>query len=146
MPGAELRSLLPGLLALRLAAPTVGDLTEEGGDIGGDAVGLRLACRCEEGIEDLMGEMNLDAAPASRSANIAADAPDGRPSKRKAPAAIRAHWGLPSDSSDRLSLIALSRLVRSPDLLTVNKVFENPPGVVVLRCWLHSEVWSCALR
>ena len=37
MPGAELRTLLPGLLALRLAALTVGDLTEEGGDIGGDA-------------------------------------------------------------------------------------------------------------
>ena len=37
MPGAELRTLLPGLLALRLAALTVGDLTEEGGGIGGDA-------------------------------------------------------------------------------------------------------------
>ena len=39
-------------------------------------------------------------------ANIAADAPDGRPGKRKASNTIRAHWGLPSDSSDRLSLIA----------------------------------------
>ena len=37
MPGAELKTLLPGLLALRLAALTVGDLTEEGGGIGGDA-------------------------------------------------------------------------------------------------------------
>ena len=37
MPGAELRTPLPGLLALRLAALTVGDLTEEGGGIGGDA-------------------------------------------------------------------------------------------------------------
>ena len=37
MPSAELGRLLPGLLALRLAALTVGDLTEEGGDIGGDA-------------------------------------------------------------------------------------------------------------
>ena len=71
---------------------------------------IGMPVHAEEGIEDLMGEMSLDAAPASRSANIAADAPDGRPSKRKAPAAIRAHWGLPSDSSDRLSLIALSRL------------------------------------
>ena len=95
-------------------------------------IAIGMPVRDEEGIEDLMGEMNLDATPASRPANIAADAPDGRPGKRKAPAAIRAHWGLPSDSSDRLSLIALSRLVRSPDLLTVNQVFENPPGVAVL--------------
>jgi hypothetical protein len=93
---------------------------------------IGMPVHAEEGIEDLMGEMSLDAAPASRSANIAADAPDGRPSKRKAPGTIRAHWGLPSDSSDRLSLIALSRLVRSPDLLTVGQVFENPPGVAVL--------------
>jgi hypothetical protein len=93
---------------------------------------IGMPVRDEELIEDLMGEMSLDAAPASRSANIAADAPDGRPSKRKAPGTIRAHWGLPSDSSDRLSLIALSRLVRSPDLLTVGQVFENPPGVAVL--------------
>ena len=70
------------------------------------------------------------------SVEIASDAPGGR--KRKGPAlprpptAPRAHWGLPSDSSDRLSSIALSRLVRSPDPLTVSQVFENPPGVAVL--------------
>ena len=75
-----------------------------------------------------MQRLLLDAEPA----NIAADAPDGRPSKRKAPATTRAHWGLPSDSTDRLSSIALSRLVRSPDPLTVRQVFENPPGVAVL--------------
>ena len=86
--------------------------------------------RGEGGIESMMGEMSLDAA--GRPANIAADAPGGRPSKRRAPAAIRAHWGLPSDSADRLSLIALSRLIRSADLLTINQVFENPPGVAVL--------------
>jgi hypothetical protein len=93
---------------------------------------IGMPVHAEEGIEDLMGEMSLDAAPASRSANIGADAPDGRPSKRKAPAPTRAHWGLPSDSSDRLSLIALSRLLRSPDPITINQVFENPPGVAVL--------------
>jgi hypothetical protein len=37
MTSAELGRLLPGLLALRLAALSVGDLTEEGGDVGGDA-------------------------------------------------------------------------------------------------------------
>jgi hypothetical protein len=98
----------------------------------GQWIAIGMPVRDEEGVADLMGEMNLNAAPANRPANIAADAPDGRPSKRKAPATIRAHWGLPSDSSDRLSLIALSRLVRSPDLITVNQVFENPPGVAVL--------------
>ena len=72
----------------------------------------------EEGIESMMDGLLLDAEPAvglTEPANIAADAPGGRPSKRKAPAAIRAHWGMPSDSADRLSLIALSRLVRSGD-------------------------------
>ena len=89
----------------------------------GQWIAIGTPVRDKGGIDDLMGEMNLNAAPASRPANIAADAPDGRPSKRKAPAAIRAHWGLPSDSSDRLSLIALSRLVRSPDIITINQVF-----------------------
>ena len=98
----------------------------------GQWIAIGMPVRDKGGIDHLMGEMNLNAAPASRPANIAADAPDGRPSKRKAPAAIRAHWGLPSDSSDRLSLIALSRLVRSPDIITINQVFENPPGVAVL--------------
>jgi hypothetical protein len=89
----------------------------------------------EGGIESMMDGLLLHAEPVvglTEPANIAADASDGRPSKRKAPAAIRAHWGLPSDSSDRLSLIALSRLVRSPDIITINQVFENPPGVAVL--------------
>jgi hypothetical protein len=89
----------------------------------------------EGGIESIMDGLLLHVEPAAgltEPASIAADAPDGRPSKRKAPAAPRAHWGLPSDSSDRLSSIALSRLVRSPDPLTVRQVFENPPGVAVL--------------
>ena len=48
----------------------------------------------EGGIESMMDGLLLDAEPAVRltePANIAADAPDSRPSKRKAPAAIRAH-------------------------------------------------------
>ena len=89
----------------------------------------------EGGIESMMDGLLLDAEPAVRltePANIAADAPDARPSKRKASGTIRAHWGMPSDSADRLSLIALSRLVRSGDQLTVSQVFEGPPGVAVL--------------
>jgi hypothetical protein len=74
-------------------------------------------------------------------ANIAADAPDGRPGKRKAPNTIRAHWGLPSDSSDRLSLIALSRLLRTQDMITLNQVFSSPLGPAIL-----SPLQSIVLR
>ena len=65
--------------------------------------------------------------------NIQADAPDVPANrKRKAPRVPRAHWGLPSDSAERLSLIAFSRLVRSLDLLTLNQVASSPVGVAVL--------------
>ena len=74
-------------------------------------------------------------------ANIAADAPDGRPGKRKASNTIRAHWGLPSDSSDRLSLIALSRLLRTQDMITINQVFSSPLGPAIL-----SSLQSIVLR
>ena len=96
MPGAELRTPLPGLLALRLAALTVGDLTEEGGGIGGDA------------------------GNPSRSEGAA-------PRKRKA-AVPRAHWGLPTDSASRLALIALSRLLRTPDEMMLTQVAGSPVG------------------
>ena len=96
MPSAELGRLLPGLLALRLAALSVGDLTEEGGDIGGDA------------------------ANPSGSEGAA-------PRKRKA-AVPRAHWGLPTDSASRLVLIALSRLLRTPDEMMLTQVAGSPVG------------------
>ena len=96
MPSAELGRLLPGLLALRLAALTVGDLTEEGGDIGGDAAN-------PGGSEG------------------------GAPRKRKA-AVPRAHWGLPTDSASRLVLIALSRLLRTPDEMMLTQVAGSPVG------------------
>ena len=96
MPSAELGRLLPGLLALRLAALTVGDLTEEGGDIGGDAAN-------PGGSEG------------------------GAPRKRKA-AVPRAHWGLPTDSASRLVLIALSRLLRTPDEMMLTQAAGSPVG------------------
>ena len=96
MPSAELGRLLPGLLALRLAALTVGDLTEEGGDIGGDAAN-------PGGSEG------------------------AAPRKRKA-AVPRAHWGLPTDSASRLVLIALSRLLRTPDEMMLTQVAGSPVG------------------
>ena len=96
MPSAELGRLLPGLLALRLAALTVGDLTEEGGDIGGDAAN-------PGGSEG------------------------AAPRKRKA-AVPRAHWGLPTDSALRLVLIALSRLLRTPDEMMLTQVAGSPVG------------------
>ena len=74
-------------------------------------------------------------------ANIAADAPDGRHGNRKASNIIRAHWGLPSDSSDRLSLIALSRLLRTQDMITINQVFSSPLGPAIL-----SSLQSIVLR
>ena len=98
MPGTHRESGLPGLLALRLAALTVGDLTDEDGDepIGGDA-----------------GE-----GPSAR--------------KRKAAATPRAHWGLPTDSAARLSLIALSRLLRSTDEMMLTQVAGSPIGEALL--------------
>ena len=96
MPSAELGRLLPGLLALRLAALTVGDLTEEGGDIGGDAAN-------PGGSEG------------------------AAPRKRKA-AVPRAHWGLPTDSASRLVLIALSRLLRTPDEMMLTQAAGSPVG------------------
>ena len=96
MPSAELGRLLPGLLALRLAALTVGDLTEEGGDIGGDA-------------------------------GNPGGSEGAAPRKRKA-AVPRAHWGLPTDSASRLVLIALSRLLRTPDEMMLTQVAGSPVG------------------
>ena len=96
MPSAELGRLLPGLLALRLAALAVGDLTEEGGDIGGDAAN-------PGGSEG------------------------AAPRKRKA-AVPRAHWGLPTDSASRLVLIALSRLLRTPDEMMLTQAAGSPVG------------------
>ena len=96
MPGAELRTLLPGLLALRLAALTVGDLTEESGDIGGDA-------------------------------GNPGGSEGAAPRKRKA-AVPRAHWGLPTDSASRLVLIALSRLLRTPDEMMLTQAAGSPVG------------------
>ena len=98
----------------------------------------------EGGIESMMDGLLLHAEPAvglTEPANIAADAPDGRPSKRKASNIIRAHWGLPSDSSDRLSLIALSRLLRTQDIITINQVFSSPLGPAIL-----SPLQSIVLR
>ena len=96
MPSAELGRLLPGLLALRLAALTVGDLTEEGGDVGGDA-------------------------------GNPGGSEGAAPRKRKA-AVPRAHWGLPTDSASRLVLIALSRLLRTPDEMMLTQVAGSPVG------------------
>jgi hypothetical protein len=96
MPSAELGRLLPGLLALRLAALTVGDLTEEGGDIGGDA-------------------------------GNPGGSEGAAPRKRKA-AVPRAHWGLPTDSASRLVLIALSRLLRTPDEMMLTQAAGSPVG------------------
>ena len=98
MPGAHRESALPGLLALRLAALAVGDLTDEDGDepVGGDA----------------------------------GDGPSAR--KRKAAAPPRAHWGLPSDSAARLSLIALSRQLRSQDEMALTQVAGSPLGEAFL--------------
>ena len=96
MPSAELGRLLPGLLALRLAALAVGDLTEEGGDVGGDA-------------------------------GNPGGSEGAAPRKRKA-AVPRAHWGLPTDSASRLVLIALSRLLRTPDEMMLTQVAGSPVG------------------
>ena len=58
---------------------------------------------------------------------IDADAAPDATRKRKA--RPRAHWGLPSDSSERLSLIALSRVVRETDLQALNQIATSPVAV-----------------
>jgi hypothetical protein len=55
--------------------------------------------------------------------------------KRKAQAsnaAPRAHWGLAVDSAARLSLIAVSRLLRSPDEQLLDRVAVSPLGAALL--------------
>lgn len=52
--------------------------------------------------------------------------------KRKAPRVPRAHWGLPSDSAERLSLIALSRVVRETDLQALNQTAASPVAFSLL--------------
>ena len=98
MPGAHRRSsagAVPGLLALRLAALTVGVLTD--------------VDTCEP-IEVGVGNPSEAEGSSNR--------------KRKSAAAPRAHWGLPTDSAARLYLIALSiigaPLRRQPKVLIVS--------------------------
>ena len=65
--------------------------------------------------------------------NVSADAsngPDAATRKRKA--RPRAHFGLPTDSSERLSLIALSRLVRSTNLQMLNQIATSPIATALL--------------
>ena len=62
--------------------------------------------------------------------HIGADvAPDAT---RKRKARPRAHFGLPTDSSERLSLIALSRLVRSTNLQMLNQIATSPIATALL--------------
>lgn len=52
--------------------------------------------------------------------------------KRKTTAALRAHWGLSSDGSARLALIALSRLLRTQDEGMLAHAAASPIGAALL--------------
>lgn len=65
-------------------------------------------------------------------ARTKADAEPHPGNKRKAPTVPRAHWGLASDSSERLNFVALSRLTRSGDKPFLAQAAGSPIGVAVM--------------
>ena len=71
--------------------------------------------------------------PSLAALRIDADAASSSGGKRKAAgASSSSHWGLSSDSSTRLGLIALSRLVRARDDLVLAAAAASPIGAALL--------------